>query len=328
MVKLSKFDYKLLFEIDKNARQSFSTIAKKLKTSQQVVSYRTKSLEKRNVLDGYFAIINFSRLGYTNYRIMIRFSNMNEKSRESILHYLKDHKNVLWLVECSGKWDMIVNFMARNVFELNKDMNQLRSVFPEQIQNYDILTMVEVVWFGRDYFFRKQRDIKKNISLGNDFEPINIDKKDCMILSILSERARASVLEISQKTNISTKIVIKRIKQMQEKNLIQGFKPLIHLEHTPFTIYKALIKFQNSTEKKDKEIFNYLIPNPHVVGQLKFIGLWDFEVEFEVENKEQMLDFTHKFRDRFKDVIKEFETIQLNKEYKYNFFPRDLRTHT
>ena len=54
------------------------------------------------------------------------------------------------------------------------------------------------------------------------------------------------------------------------------------------------------------------------------IGLWDFEMEFEVETKEKILVLTRNFRDKFKEIIKDFELLPLHHEYLYNFFPRDL----
>jgi len=77
-------------------------------------------------------------------------------------------------------------------------------------------------------------------------------------------------------------------------------------------------------EIRENEIINYLKNNINIIGILKFIGLWDFEIELEVDSKEQMLKITRDFRDKFKDIIKEFEIIPLFHEYKYNYFPRDL----
>ncbi len=133
-----------------------------------------------------------------------------------------------------------------------------------------------------------------------------------------------SSVEISQKIKVSPNTVMLRLKELKKTGLIQGFKPLIHLEKTPFSGYKALVKFQNINEQKEKEIQNYLKTDINVVATIKLIGLWDFEIEFEVETKEQMLELTRKFRDYFKDIIKEFEVIPLFHEYKYNFFPGDL----
>jgi len=37
-----------------------------------------------------------------------------------------------------------------------------------------------------------------------------------------------------------------------------------------------------------------------------------------------MLKITRDIRDKFKDIIKDFELLPLYHEYRYNFFPRDL----
>ena len=66
MEKLDKFDLKLLAEIENDARQTLSQIAKKLKTSQQVISYRIKSLEKRKIVGGYYTIINITKMNLNN----------------------------------------------------------------------------------------------------------------------------------------------------------------------------------------------------------------------------------------------------------------------
>lgn len=324
MSKLDKIDIKLFQVLEEDARQTLSQIAKKLKTSQQVVSYRLKSLEKRGIISGYYTIINLTKLRYTNYRVMFRLSNINEEKHEEIISYLLVHPNVLWLVDCGGRWDLLVNLTARNVIHFNRILQNFKNKFPEQIQNYDILTTLEVIYFGRDYFTKKSREIKHLPYFGRE-EEINIpDKTNLQILNLISENARMSSVEISQRINVSPNTVMLRLKELKKSGLIQGFKPLIHLENTSFLGYKALVKFQNITEQKEKEIQNYLKTNVNVVGIIKLIGLWDFEIELEVETKEQMLELTRNFRDHFKEVVKEFEVIPLFHEYKYNFFPKDL----
>lgn len=324
MAKLDKFDLRLLTELENNARQTLSQIAKKLKTSQQVVSYRIKSLENRKIVGGYYTLINLTKLGYTSYRTMIRLSNIDEQKHKEIINYLMKHPNVLWLVECGGRWDLLVNFLAHNIIQYSNFLREFRNEFPQQIQNYDILTTVEMSYFGRDYFTKKSREIKKPLYFGREFKPEKVDKVDLQILNLISEKARLNSVEIAEKINISPNTIILRIKNMKKSGLIQGFKPLIHLENTPYSGYKALVKFQNITEQKEKEIISYLRANVNVVGIIRLVGGWDFEIEFEVDSKQKMLEITRNFRDKFKEVIKEFEVIPLFHEYKYNFFPRDI----
>lgn len=322
MNELDNFDLKLLQEIENDARQPLSQIAKKLRSSQQVISYRINSLEKRKIIGGYYTFINLVKLGYTNYRTMIRLNNIDRGKHQKIIDYLMKNGNVLWLVDCSGRADMIINFMAKNIIEYSQILKNFRKKFPEQIQNYDVLTTVDVIYFGRDYFTGK-REIREHPFFGKS-ENIELDETAKKILSMIAENARISSVEIAGKLNISPNTVILRLKELKKLGIIQGFKPLIHLENTSYSGYKALIKFQNITEIREKELVNYLKTNVNVVGAIKLVGSWDFEVEFEVKTKDEMLELTRDIRDKFKDIIKEFEVLSLFHEYKYNFFPGDL----
>jgi DNA-binding Lrp family transcriptional regulator len=68
-VKLDKKDQQLIFELDQNSRQSINSIAKKTKLSRDVVNYRIKQLEKKKIINGYFALIDFNKLGYQAIRL-------------------------------------------------------------------------------------------------------------------------------------------------------------------------------------------------------------------------------------------------------------------
>ena len=65
MFKLDKVDQKLIVELDKNSRQSASTLAKKLNTSQQVVSYRMKRLVQEGIITSFVSAISSVSLGLT-----------------------------------------------------------------------------------------------------------------------------------------------------------------------------------------------------------------------------------------------------------------------
>lgn len=325
--KLDKFDLELISELEDNARLSLSKIAKKLRTSQQVISYRMKSLEQRGIIGGYYSIIEIARLEYTIYRTLIRLSNITDKKHKEIINYLMKQGNVLWLVDCGGRWDLLVNFMAKNIIRYNELIRDLKNKFPTQIQNYDVLTIVEVIYFGRDYFTNKTRSMNPRLYSIGAIEKIkleSLDKTDLEILSIISENARLNAAEIADKIKVSPNTVILRMKELQKKEIIQGYKPLIHLDKTPYKGYKALIKFQNITYRKEKELIDYIRKNVNIVGAIRIVGTWDLEIEFEIETQDQMIKITRDIRDKFKDIIKEFELLPIYHEYRYNFFPKDL----
>jgi Lrp/AsnC family leucine-responsive transcriptional regulator len=183
---------------------------------------------------------------------------------------------------------------------------------------------VEIMDFSRDYLSAKRRDPRERAWYGDVFEVSGVDLLDMKILDLISRDARMSSIKIARRLEVSPNTVLKRIEAMKEKNLIIGFKPLVNLDNTPFAAYKALVKYQNITERAEKEIIDFLKADPHVLAIIRLIGLWDFEFEFEVDSLQMMRSITNRFRDRFKDVIKEFEILPLYHEYKYNFFPGDL----
>lgn len=321
---MDKKELKLLYELEQDARQTLSQIAKKLKTSQQVISYRLQQLEKKKIVGGFYTIIDFAKLGYSSHRTMFRLGNVTDENYKKLIEYFQNHTNVLWLVECGGKWDLIANILARNPPQYNKFLLEIRNKFKEIIQDYDLLLTIEGIYFGRDYLMDKKRELKHRPYFGKEISIEKLDKLDLSILNIIAENARLNSVEIATKLNVSNNTVIARIKQLKKKNIINGFKPLIHLEKIGYQAYKALIKLHPISEEKERVIINSLNSNNNVVGILRMIGQWNLEIEFEVKTREDMLKLTREIRTRFKDFIKEFEVIPLFHEYKYNFFPGDL----
>ena len=323
---MDKICVKLLYELEQDARQTLSQIAKKLKTSQQVVSYRVQQLQKEGIVNEFYTIIDFAKLGYSSYRTMFRLGNITDENYSKLIEYFQNHSNVLWLVECGGKWDLIVNILSKNPPQYNKFLSEMLNKFKDVIQDYDLLLTIEGIYLGKDYLGK--REIKQRPFFGKEISIEKLDNLDLNILNIIAENARLNSVEISKKLDVTNNTVIARIKQLRKRNIINGFEPLIHLEKIDYQGYKALIKLHPISEEKEKTMINLLSSNNNIVGILRMIGQWNFEVEFDVKTREEMLKLTREIRTKFKDFIKEFEVIPLFHEYKYNFFPGDLLIST
>lgn len=322
--KLTQSDLNLLAELEDDARQPLSNLAKRLKISQQLLSYRMQALKKRKILGGYYTQINFPMLGYTKYRTLVRITNYTQQKEKEIINYLKAHKNVQWIIECGGKWDFLINFVAKNVVQYDNFLRDFKSTFPRHIQNFEVFIVIEWIELGRAYFTQSRREVKKLSYFGRDYEQARVDHTDLQILSLLSENARITSVEIAEKIGVSPNTISSRIRNLYARGVIRAFKPLIHLENTGFMAYKLPFKFHNYTDKIEKEIIDYLKNDVRVIAIVKLIGQWDFEIEFEVDSRQSMLDLIRSFRDKYRGIIQEFELIPLFHEHKYNFFPRDL----
>jgi Lrp/AsnC family transcriptional regulator, leucine-responsive regulatory protein len=327
MQEIDKFDMRFLVELEKDSRQPISNIAKILKTSQQVLSYRLIHLQKKQIILGFYTVINFVKLGYTSYRTMIRLTNISPETQQKIIDYLKKSQNVSYLAECTGHWDLIVDYLAKNVVQYYSFLKEIRANFPDNLGEIDVLTTLENIYFGRDYFAKKYREITKKSFIDTDYLTVErLDSIEIKLLSIISKNARLGALEIAREIKTSPNTILYRIKNLQDRNIIEGFKPYLNIEKTGRFAYKSLIKFNNINEQQEEELILSLQNNLCVFDITKVIGYWDFEIDFEVTNSDEMIEFTRTVRENFKNLIKEFETTPIHKEHVFNYFPGDLIT--
>ena len=92
-MKLDLKDKKILYELDLNSRATLNEIAKKVGLSKQVVDYRLKNLIKESAIKQFYTVINFSKLGYTQYKLYLKFQNVNPETEKEIIAYWVNNKN-------------------------------------------------------------------------------------------------------------------------------------------------------------------------------------------------------------------------------------------
>src|SRR3989338_2551090 len=141
------------------------------------------------------------------------------------------------------RYDLICTFLALNPSQFNKTLRGIMEKFPEQLQNYTVLTTIVITQFGRKYLFR--HDLLPAVIIGGDRKPEKVDVTDLHILQVLAEDGRASAVRIGQLFSMSPKTVIERIKRLQERKIILGFRP--SLNHRKMNYISALltIKYHN-----------------------------------------------------------------------------------
>ena len=62
--KLDLKDRKILYHLDLNSRQSFAQLGKKVGLHKDVVAYRVKKLQEKGIIENFFIIYDYLKLGY------------------------------------------------------------------------------------------------------------------------------------------------------------------------------------------------------------------------------------------------------------------------
>tara|TARA_Y100000031_G_C7910610_1_gene243637 strand:+ start:18 stop:539 length:522 start_codon:yes stop_codon:yes gene_type:complete len=120
-------DFRILKELAKNARTSTVQLAKNLNIPQTTISHKIKNLEKKKIIMGYRAEINFIKLGYMNYFLEIYLED--NENLQQIEAWANTHKNVVWLQKIIGTCDIEIEVEVKDRVALEGLLNELRTTF-------------------------------------------------------------------------------------------------------------------------------------------------------------------------------------------------------
>ena len=122
--ELDKLDWKILTEMQKNARISFSDLGKAIGLTAPAVTERIHKLEEAGIINGYHANVNIEKLGYP-IRAIIHMKLVSGKF-EDIMRHLN---NIPQIYECNhitGNDCFMMKIAIRQTAELEIILNGLK----------------------------------------------------------------------------------------------------------------------------------------------------------------------------------------------------------
>lgn len=309
-------DRKILYELDKNARLSCAQIGKKVGLSPEVVHYRIRRLEELEIITQYQTAVNYSKLGLIHFKICLRFNGISLTTEEELYTKLKEISQIVWIAKCQGDWDCFLSCTVNNLKELDVLKDSILSIAHLYVQEKSISISSEIWSFPRNYLIHKKEETV--FKMGGE-EP-KLDQTDIDLLKILSKDARKPVIEIVKEMKSTVKIITHRIKKLQQFGVINNFRLVLNYEKIGLHFFKTLFYLKNPQENRLKKLLATLNLDPNVIHNLKVIGEWDLEPEFELEKEEDFQKRIQELLNEFPDVIQRISTIKILKEYKYTFF--------
>ncbi len=321
-LELDEKDKKLLHEIDLNARLGTSAIGKKIGLSQEGAFYRLKRLEKRGIISGYMTLLNFGKIGYTGYAVYARFQNVTSEEKKEIIEELKAHDRIYWIAEFGGRFDLAFAIMAKDIVGFNDMFGQLSTQYNDVLKDFTVAIRVELVQFPRDYLIGKRAVTRKAPRFGRRIESEKTDALDGLILKELANDARLPALELSRKIKRPFSTVSFRIKQLERREIIQGYGAQIRCQEFGYQSYQLFLSTHNMTRERRKDLFAYCQAHPNIVFFIETVGKWNFELIYEIECQKKLQDLIIELRTKFSDMIADSESIVLFDHYvKYNQYP-------
>ncbi len=302
-------DKRILAELDLNARATFNDIGKVCQLSKESVIYRIKQLEKKGIIQRYTALVNFTKLGYTGFAVYNRLSGINEEKKQEILSYLQSIPEVYWIAIVGGKYDIIFGIMCKSVFQFNKIYYSILNKYGEYLVDNTISIRTELRQNMRNYLISQKNTKFQSPYFGKEPEQEKLDELDENILSILSNNARMSTVEIAKHLKKPASTIALRIKGLEKNRVIQGYSTYIKAQKFGMQSYRFLITLDNMDEQARNKLFSYSYHNPRMILAIETVGRWNFEITLEVENQEQLQLELHQLRESFKEQIRNIDIL-------------------
>jgi DNA-binding Lrp family transcriptional regulator len=312
--KMDKIDQKILTELDIEPTIACSTLAKKIKISQQRVDYRIRKLKENGIIQKFGTIINMKYLGLEHYRIFFRFNSLKEHSNSEIFNYLKNRTNIYWSARIGGKYDLLVVIFVKDIHFIDEFITEFCQRFPNLIKDF-------ISCYGLNYRIYTHKYLSKNnnfIEYGYDNKKEPIDELDLNILKKIKDDCRLSALEISKDLGVTYKTIINRKQTLEKKGIIVGKR--LFIKSTINKPYILLIAFHNYSKEKENALLAFLAINISVTQTIRLFGAWDLFIHSRFESTEEFQNYIIELRNKF-DIIADFQSIPIFEDISINLMP-------
>jgi DNA-binding Lrp family transcriptional regulator len=320
IINLDLKDRKILAELDFDARMPYSLLAKKVGLSKQSVENRISNLLKSGVIKGFYPVINVPKLGYSYCRLALTLQNITKEKKNEIIKYLNEHPRVFWLFDMQGIFDIFLVVWAKSLNEFRIFVEEIESLFGEYIKRKVENIATDVIHLPHRYLYDNKSKFEIHIAETN--ERLEIDELDRKILRCLCRNARIPIVDISREVEESAKVVAYRIRRLEDKRLIEAYRPIINHSLIGFTYYKLFISLNNISEESLKKLKSYIRNNPFLIYIIEGIALHaDLDIELMIKSNKELFDFMEDLRFKFPSLIGEYQTVIFMNSYKVEYLP-------
>jgi DNA-binding Lrp family transcriptional regulator len=237
----------------------------------------------------------------------------------TLLKYLSSTKEMIWGFRVLGRWDLDFVFAAKSVLELDSFKNALLLKFNSIIEDYDIALVTHSYIYPRDYLVGAR--IKVIRKLLEPKEAMRLEDSDMRLIKCLSADAMMHIIDISKKTRLAINTVKRRMRYLESKNIILGYRIFIDTNKLGYNYYKLHLGLRRYTVQDVNKLQTFLEYKESVVFIDKSLGGDDLEVEIHLKSENEYASFLEELLNNFSAIIKDHFVIRFYEELVFRYMP-------
>jgi len=322
-IKMDIKDRKILLELEKDSRQTNSQIAKKVGMSPQNVAYRINNLEKQGILHGFWAVIDYQKLGFNCNNIFLKLKDLNSNEEKELIEHLKNVKGVSWIAQTIGRWDIMLAFLYENLNDFNEIFTNICNKYHSKIQDYQIVPNLDNYPLSCKLLYDDFKNVEIPHIVCGEQKNVKIDGVDHALLKELTNNARASIIELSNKLGVMPKTLKNRMNRLMNEGVVQAFRPAIDYNKLGYQWRICFLQVANFKKSEKKRFMSYAKLHPSITYLVNTIG-HNINVDILTQHDDHFLEIKSDLHKDFKDFIKNFEIVNVAKIHKRDFLPKKL----
>lgn len=317
MVELDLLDRKIIYQLDLDARQPASAIAKKLRVAKETINFRIKRLLKKNIIKGFYAIIDTSLINQFFFKIFIKFKEIHPNRRKEILDFFASYPKMSQVLLLEGEFDVQLFLLAEENNNLMNFMENLNSFCGEELQKKEILIVNTIYRFNQKFLHNEKQSLTISVTTKN--KGYKFDKISWAVLKEISKNARISILEIANNLKISSQLAQYHLKKLIREKVIVSTHIAINYDKLDLQHYH--LTFRINDHKILNSVFQFFNQKNKSIFATKMIGYYDGSAELIVKNNKELREFVDELLIAFSENIKVLDILLIYKEYELRLFP-------
>lgn len=305
---------KILYEYSIDSRITTLEIGKRIRASQQSVSYLLNTLKEKNLIEGETVIVDPVKLGYINILVGFNFIKMGHTLKKKIIEELKEIDMVIGIEEAKEGVDLIIEYSAPNLSAFHKIYSETVYRFYERLKTVFIFPIIVKHKYDKKYLSKKP--VYKDMILSGDRIQLNISDKEISVLKELIENPKISIIDISEKLEMPVKSVIKTKQNLEKKNIIRGYSCIFNYNELGIKRKIIFFRFLSEGIREINKFVDFTKKYKYITEFVKVIGA--SQVGIVVESLDE-INIVSEIRENF--PIESYMIIKSEKIHKKKYLP-------
>ncbi|MFA4930963.1 MAG: winged helix-turn-helix transcriptional regulator [Patescibacteria group bacterium] len=315
---LTKFQQSILYELDKDGRASYSTIAKNTHSTPQTIKYNYEKLMNEGYIKHFWAFVDYDLAGYSFFwGYWLKFAGLTKSQETKMYQDFTNNQFIPIIMRTDGYADVMLGIIAKDVFHHNEVLNSVFAKYGQYISSSDIVVGLGFIKFPRSYLANTKNTAKKFYTSGGTPIIAKLTEIDRKIISLLQIDGRLEFTKIARLLNVSTGLIHQRFKKLQAEKVITKITYTMNYQKLGLHLYRCLFKIIQFDSRRVQDLYNFCAIHPHIINYVKVMGNWQLMLDIEIDSRENLRDLIRELRHRFQDIIHQ---IAINEVYQIDKF--------